>query len=100
VVVDLHKLPNMLERPVYRDRYYILTIYSACTDFYSPDYSHTALPPKNDYRRTLYWNPVVRTDANGSATLHFYNNARCRQMNVSAEGLTDNGLPVITRHQQ
>jgi len=61
--------------------------YSPVKEFYSPNYSE--LPPDpNDYRRTLYWNPMVTTDESGKAKIHFYNNSRCTNFSISAETVT------------
>ena len=64
--------------------------YSAVSEFYSPNYS--ILPPMPDYRRTLYWNPMVTPDENGIAKIEFYNNSRGRNFSVSAETVTPNGI--------
>jgi hypothetical protein len=61
--------------------------------FESPDYK--VLPSIPDYRRTLYWNPNVKTDENGLADIVFYNNRDCRQLVISAEGFTKEGLPIV-----
>jgi hypothetical protein len=58
-------------------------------EFYSPDYS--LLPKDEDYRRTLYWNPEINTDAEGRAEVEFYNNSRCKQIKVSAETISKDG---------
>jgi hypothetical protein len=58
-----------------------------------PDYS--VLPPAKDYRRTLYWNPNVTTDKGGRAKVEFYNNSSCRQIVVSAEGITPDGKALV-----
>jgi uncharacterized protein YfaS (alpha-2-macroglobulin family) len=50
------------------------------------------MPDKKDFRRTIYWNPDVLTDAEGKATINFFNNSTCRKMNVSAETVTENGI--------
>ena len=50
-----------------------------------------------DYRRTLYWNPDVKTDSNGEAKIEFYNNSTCRQLVISAEGITKDGRAVVNR---
>ena len=64
--------------------------YSAVKEFYNPDYS--SLPsPEPDYRRTLYWNPMVATDENGIAKIRFYNNSSCRNFSISAETVTPEG---------
>ena len=47
------------------------------------------------YRRTLYWNPDVKTDATGKVNIRLYNNGTCRRMDVSAEGMNGNGLYLL-----
>ena len=64
--------------------------YHHSKEFYSPDYAE--LPPDQDYRRTLYWNPSVVTDNDGKANISFYNNSRCKKFSISAETLTQQGL--------
>lgn len=66
--------------------------YSTERQFYMPDYSETLLPDEKDYRRTLYWNPNVTTDANGEATVSFYNTPTCRHLRISAATVTADGL--------
>lgn len=82
--------------PMYRGRRLLFRGYSHPDDFYSPDYSHIDLkdPPK-DYRRTLYWNPDLKTDDQGRATIEFYNNSTCRHMTISAEGLGPDGQLLV-----
>ena len=69
--------------------------YSKVETFQMPDYS--LMPKEVDHRRTLYWNPAVKADRRGEATIEFYNNSSCRQITVSAEGITDDGQPVVYR---
>ena len=64
--------------------------YSNVRDFYSPNYSE--LPPGPDYRRTLYWNPLVFPDEKGKAKIQFYNNSSCTNFNISAETVTPEGM--------
>ena len=64
--------------------------YSAVNEFYSPNYS--TLPLEPDYRRTLYWNPLVTTDENGTTKIQFYNNSSCRNFSISAETVTSQGM--------
>ncbi len=61
--------------------------------FQMEDYS--IMPPMEDFRRTIFWEPNVRTDAKGKATVKFYNNSSCRQMYISAEGITKDGRYLI-----
>ncbi len=60
--------------------------------FQTDDYS--VLPPMEDFRRTLYWAPDVRTDAEGNAVVEFYNNSSARHLYLSVEGMTDDGCMV------
>lgn len=49
------------------------------------------LPLSDDFCRTLYWNPNVRTDSNGHAHVEFYNNSTCTSVFLSAEGIAPDG---------
>ena len=46
---------------------------------------------KKDQRRTLYWNPSVKTDENGKAVIECYNNQYSTPLIIQAETLTDDG---------
>jgi len=66
--------------------------YSYVKEFYSPNYNTTKLPDEKDYRRTLYWNPDVKTDMAGKVSISFYNNSTAKTLNVSAETVTEKGM--------
>ncbi len=66
---------------------------NSAKEFYSPDYS--VLPPATDYRRTLYWNPMVMPNEEGKATIQFYNNSNCKNFSISAEGITNDGRFLV-----
>lgn len=55
----------------------------------------TGLHPSEDFRRTLYWNPNVKTNDEGKATIEFLCRPSCLQMNVSAEALAEDGTAVV-----
>ena len=59
-------------------------------EFYSPDYSNGA-PFETDFRRTLYWNPEVKPDSTGKATVRFYNNSRAKNFGVSTATISADG---------
>ena len=61
--------------------------------FYSPNYSEVRLPEESDFRRTLYWNPNIKTNSQGKASVQFFNNSSCKKMSISAETITPEGLP-------
>ena len=70
--------------------------YNVPETFEMEDYS--IMPPMEDFRRTLYWNPNVKTDKDGKATIEFYNNSSCTQMFISAEGITKDGKFIISEN--
>ncbi len=63
--------------------------YNIPSTFQMEDYS--VIPPMEDYRRTIYWNPDVKTDAAGKAKVEFWNNFSCQEMRISCEGITPQG---------
>jgi len=71
--------------------------YSLVKEFYAPDYSVSGNIPDPDRRRTLYWNPSVRTDSKGNndfnALIRFFNNDTANQFEYTIEGFSDKGMP-------
>ena len=61
--------------------------------FKMEDYS--IIPAMADFRRTIYWDPNVRTDSKGKAKVTFYNNSTTQDMYISAEGMSEDGRIVI-----
>lgn len=63
--------------------------------FYEPKYvgkdALKANTLRNDFRNTIYWNPFVKTDALGNATVSFYASDAITAFRVSVEGLSNNG---------
>lgn len=59
--------------------------------FYEPKYTSAESKAKNDYRTTVYWNPAVEWDANGQASLDFYNADGNGKYKVVVEGMDMNG---------
>jgi hypothetical protein len=47
-----------------------------------------------DQREVLYWNPLLRTDEAGNATVQFYNSDQADRLLVVLEGITASGQPV------
>ena len=88
VTLDYMLLPDDTKRYTYRDRRYILDGMYEPDDFYHPDYSQRPLPADlQDHRRTLYWNPNARPDAEGRFTATFYNNGKQTRIKVSTAGI-------------
>lgn len=69
--------------------------YAQPTKFYHPSYRGIDMPTSKDVRRTLYWNPEVKTDAEGKASAVFFTNCRDEvQIRISARGITPDGRMV------
>lgn len=92
VTVDLHAMEDGWERSYFKNRRWKMKGFSVPDEFYSPDYSRQSLP-MNDYRRTLYWNPSIKLDENGSAKVSFYNNSSKSLFQIRAEGWAPDGTP-------
>jgi len=68
--------------------------FSKVKEFYSPKYDVVLEEHKNpDNRATLYWNPSVKTDKNGNATIVFYNSDTAKSFQVDIQALSEYGTP-------
>jgi len=67
--------------------------YSVIRNFYSPVYdgSEDKKSNKNDFRNTLYWNPLVETDEDGTGWVSYYNSDLVGEVQVVVEGVTKDG---------
>jgi alpha-2-macroglobulin-like protein len=65
--------------------------YTVAKRFYAPKYLSPETTQRNDFRETIYWNPVVQTDNNGDATVEFYNSDASTTFRAIAEGIGYNG---------
>jgi hypothetical protein len=59
--------------------------------FSIPDYDSQADSRLPDFRNTLYWNPMVRTDENGKATVRFFTGDSPGHFEIHLEGVSDEG---------
>lgn len=60
--------------------------------FRSPSYRGTDQPTEADQRRTLFWDPAVKTDKNGKATAVFFSNSKpAQQLSITIRGITKDG---------
>ena len=62
--------------------------------FYSPQYTDISKKTRPDHRTTLYWNPKVKTDEEGRATVRFYASDVSKRYLVTLEGVSDNGTVI------
>ena len=67
-------------------------VFTVARRFYAPQYKSTVTDERNDYRETIYWDPVVQTDKDGRTTVEFYNSDATTTFRAIAEGIGNNGL--------
>ena len=67
--------------------------FNQASTFKTEDYS--VIPPMADFRRTIWWQPDVTTDAQGKAKVEFFNNSTCEEMYISVEGMTPDGKVLV-----
>lgn len=99
VYIFLHTKPNYKSIKQSKDvRTIIFNGYALSREFFSPQYDYEMDYDINDHRRTLYWNPDVRSDAQGKANVSFYNNATESNLSIEAETITpDGGIGVLKK---
>ena len=69
--------------------------YYQAREFYVPDYSKKPkVDPKPDLRTTIYWNPRLQIDPNGTK-VQFYTGEQAGIFVVQIEGITDDGRPFV-----
>ncbi|MBO7581824.1 MAG: hypothetical protein J6T38_09965 [Bacteroidaceae bacterium] len=67
--------------------------FNQASTFKTEDYS--VIPPMADFRRTIWWQPDIKTDAQGKAKVEFFNNSTCEEMYISVEGMTEDGKVLV-----
>ena len=67
--------------------------FNQASTFKTEDYS--IIPPMTDFRRTIWWQPNIITDAQGKAKVEFFNNSTCEEMYISVEGMTPEGKVLV-----
>ena len=67
--------------------------FNQASTFKTEDYN--VIPPMADFRRTIWWQPDITTDAQGKAKVEFFNNSTCEEMYISVEGMTLDGKILV-----
>ena len=67
--------------------------FNQASTFKTEDYN--IVPPMADFRRTIWWQPDITTDAQGKAKVEFFNNSTCEEMYISVEGMTLDGKILV-----
>jgi hypothetical protein len=67
-------------------------------EFYAPKYDEK-IPEhvRSDFRSTIFWLPKIKTDANGKAKFTFFNSDAETKVNISLEGLSTKGVPIVAK---
>ena len=73
--------------------------YQAPAEFYAPAYAteKDRRAMVSDYRTTLYWNPAVKLDDTGRATVEFYTSDTPADYDITIEGVTQQGKIIRQR---
>lgn len=93
IALFTHRGPTEMQEPETGDHIIVQRVggFSKTRQFYSPRYGENSQPTVSDLRSTIYWNPTVKTDENGTATLRFYTADRSSLYRVVAEGISGKG---------
>ena len=72
--------------------------YAPVREFYAPRYD-TKKPEhvRPDYRATLFWAPMIQTNAEGKATVSFFTSDAKTTLRLRVEGVTPTGMPGVGR---
>jgi hypothetical protein len=85
-------------KPVFHSINQVLYGFYQARTFYAPNYDvKTPDHEKPDLRTTIHWEPNIITDANGNATVSFFNADNITTIKINAEGLTGSGIPVVLK---
>jgi len=69
--------------------------YYSSREFYGPDYSEDLpIHDKPDHRDLIHWAPMIYTDANGEASITYYNTDLPTTVQINLEGLWEGGIPL------
>lgn len=100
VVITLKDPRNLPAKPAQGIITYTPLGYSESVDFYHPTYDTPEKKNKqrSDLRSTVYWNPELRLDAEGKATIEYYTPDSTAPEDIIIEGVDKNGK--VCRLQQ
>ncbi len=65
--------------------------YAKAIEFYSPKYENTENVASNLINKTVYWNPIIRTNSNGETSIKFFYPYRSDSLKVNIQGITNSG---------
>lgn len=93
VVITLKDPRNLPARPAQGIITYTPLGYSESVEFYHPTYDtpEKKNAQRSDFRSTVYWNPELRLDAEGKATIEYYTLDSTAPEDIIIEGVDKNG---------
>ncbi|WP_072066213.1 TonB-dependent receptor plug domain-containing protein [Bacteroides thetaiotaomicron] len=93
VVITLKDPRNLPARPAQGIIIYTPLGYSESVEFYHPTYDtpEKKNAQRSDFRSTVYWNPELRLDAEGKATIEYYTPDSTAPEDIIIEGVDKNG---------
>ena len=91
-VLELTLKPGALKSPDVTKTSMEIDGYYQAREFYKPIYTTPNSTP--DLRTTLHWVPQITTDAQGNATISYYNADTKGKVKVIVQGITEGGVPV------
>ena len=93
VVITLKDPRNLPARPAQGIITYTPLGYSESVEFYHPTYDtpEKKNAQRSDFRSTVYWNPELRLDAEGKATIKYYTPDSTAPEDIIIEGVDKNG---------
>ena len=93
VVITLKDPRNLPARPAQGIITYTPLGYSESVEFYHPTYDtpEKKNAQRSDFRSTVYWNPELRSDAEGKATIEYYTPDSTAPEDIIIEGVDKNG---------
>lgn len=93
VVITLKDPRNLPARPAQGIITYTPLGYSESVEFYHPTYEtpEKKNAQRSDFRSTVYWNPELRLDADGKATIEYYTPDSTAPEDIIIEGVDKNG---------
>ena len=93
VVITLKDPRHLPARPAQGIITYTPLGYSESVEFYHPTYDtpEKKNAQRSDFRSTVYWNPELRLDAEGKATIEYYTPDSTAPEDIIIEGVDKNG---------
>lgn len=93
VVITLKDPRKLPARPAQGIITYTPLGYSESVEFYHPTYDtpEKKNAQRSDFRSTVYWNPELRLDAEGKATIEYYTPDSTAPEDIIIEGVDKNG---------